>query len=78
MFKNDGAVCCWSCLLVCSGRFRHVDYPMIADIDVGIAFLFFWSFFVFIAFVIVISLLTAIYEHFIKDYEDDDKENDDG
>ena len=51
---------------------------MIADIDVGIAFVFFWSFFVFIAFVIVISLLTAIYEHFIKDYEDDDKENDDG
>ena len=46
------------------------------DIDVGIAFMFFWSLFVFIAFVIVISILTAIYEHFVKDYDDDEGADD--
>ena len=40
------------------------------DMDIGAAFMllwiFFWSAFAFIAFVIVVSILQAIFEHFVK------------
>ena len=73
MFETVDPVRCWYCDVVCSRRFRHVDYPMI---DVGVAFMFFWAGFMFIGFVIVLSILQAILKQYVK-INDDDKENDD-
>ena len=48
------------------------------DIDVGVAFMFFWGAFVFVAFVIVISILRAIFDHYVKiNNGDDEGDNDD-
>ena len=48
------------------------------DMDIGAAFMllwvFFWGAFAFVAFVIVISILQAIFEHFVKINKGDDEE----
>ena len=43
------------------------------DIDVGVAFMFFWGAFVFVAFVVVISILRAILEYVLSIKGEDDE-----
>ena len=47
---------------------------MLDDIDVGVAFMFFWGAFMFVGFVIVVSILRAIFDQYVKINK---KENDD-
>ena len=42
------------------------------DIDIGVAFVFFWGMFLFVGFVIVVSILQALFEYFIPTNEHDD------
>ncbi len=47
------------------------------DIDVGVAFMFLWGGFMFIGFVIVLSILQTLLEYFVKINDDKKKGEDD-
>ncbi len=44
------------------------------DIDIGVAFMFLWAAFMFIGFVIVLSILQAILKHFVKINDDEEEQ----
>ena len=46
------------------------------DIDIGVAFVFFWGMFLFVGFVIVVSILQALFEYFIPTNKTDDDDTD--
>ena len=47
------------------------------DIDVGVAFMFLWGGFMFVGFVIVLSILQGILKHYVKIPQDKKQGEDD-